>query len=280
MRRSVSVLLFLSLVFSLAFCSCNSNKAPADFTVKVKSVGGALFENACIRIYSDESLENLVWAADLDKNGNTSFTGTENTAYYAIIENIPDGYNLKDSYVIENSETEILLESSLLPESDLDKKNFKEGDIFCDFTVTDSTGVAYTLSDLLETKKAVILNFWFLNCDPCKMEFPYLEQAYTDFSSDIEVIAINPIDGNDEKISAFAKDNSLTFPMAKGDDKWATAFGINAYPTTVVIDRYGTVSMIHTGYLTSKEDFTNIFEYFTSDDYTQSVIRNLSDIEN
>lgn len=277
MRRSVSVLLFLSLVCSLAFCSCKSK--PADFTVSVKSAGGALFEDAGVRIYADEGFEDLVWAADLDENGSTSFTGTENTAYYAVLENIPVGYDLKESYIIENTTSEIILESSLLPESALSEKSFKLGDVFCDFTVTDCKGITYTLSELLETKKAVVLNFWFLNCDPCKMEFPFLNQAYADYSETIEVIAINPMDGNDEKISAFAEDNSITFPMAKGEDGWKNAFGLTAYPTTVVIDRYGTVAMMHTGYLTSKEDFTKIFDYFTADDYTQSVIKNLSDIE-
>ena len=67
--------------------------------------------------------------------------------------------------------------------------------------------------------------------------------------------------------------------MAKGDSSWESAFGVTAYPTTVVIDRYGTVAMMHTGYLTSKEDFAKVFDYFTADNYTQSVVRNLSDIE-
>lgn len=279
MRRSISVLLLASLVCSLLFCSCNQ-ASPADFTVSVRSAGGALFEDAGIRIFADEDLTDLVWAADLDENGNTSFTGTEGSTYFAVLENIPDGYTLRESYIIDNSETEILLESALLPESALGERTFKAGDVFCDFTVTDSKGITYTLSELLETKKAVVLNFWFLNCGPCKMEFPYLEEAYADCSSAIEVLAINPVDGDEAAISAFAEENSLTFPMAKGEIKWEKAFGISAYPTTVVIDRYGTVAMMHTGYLTSKEDFTKIFDYFTADDYTQSVIRNLSDIEN
>ena len=283
MKKSISFasrIFILLLISILTLCSCDiGKKAPADFTVTVKSAGGALFEDASIRIYSDEGLENLLWAADLDENGKTVFTGTENTVYYALLENIPDGYNVQNSYKIANTETEILLDCSLLPESELFEKTFKLGSVSCDFTVTDANGTTHTLSELLKTKKAVVLNFWFINCGPCKMEFPYLQEAYADYSDSIEVIAINPVDGDNDTISAFAESNSLTFPMVKGDAVWEKAFSLRAYPTTVVIDRYGTVAMVHGGYLTAKEDFTRIFDYFIAEDYTQSVIKNLDDIK-
>ncbi len=95
----------------------------------------------------------------------------------------------------------------------------------------------------------------------------------------IEVLALNPIDGTDDSISSFAEDNNLTFPMAASDISWEGCMELTAYPTTVVIDRYGMIAMIHKGYITETEVFSNVFEYFTSDEYVQTTVRNISDIE-
>ncbi len=279
--KVLSIVLLFSLVCSLIFCSCNSNQGtPAEFTVSVKSAGGAILEDVGIRIYDDEELESLVWAADLDENGETTFNGTNKKTYYAVLENVAEGYNVEESYVIDNTQTKISLESNLLSEDAILEKLFKAGSICCDFTVTDSKGITYTLSELLKTKKAVVLNFWFINCGPCKMEFPYLQEAYNAYSDNIEVLAINPVDGNDDSISAFAEENSLSFPMVSGDPVWENAFSLRAYPTTVVIDRFGTVAMVHKGYITETETFTTIFDFFSSDDYTQTVVNNIEDIKN
>ena len=111
------------------------------------------------------------------------------------------------------------------------------------------------------------------------MEFPYLQQAYTQYQDDIEVLAINPVDGTNDTIATFAQDNGLTFPMAVGETEWETCMKLSAYPTTVVIDRYGAIGMIHKGMVTDTETFTKVFEFFTSDDYEQTTIKNIDDIK-
>ena len=175
--------------------------------------------------------------------------------------------------------TIIALETVISDKFNINDISYKLGSIVDDFKVTAVDGVEYSVSELLKEKKAIVLNFWFLNCDPCKMEFPYLQDAYTEFSDDIEVLALNTVDGTNEKIKSFADEFNLTFPMAVGDTAWIDCLGLTAYPTTVVIDRYGMVSMIHKGSVTEDGVFEKVFEYYTSDDYKQTTIRNLSDIE-
>ena len=74
------------------------------------------------------------------------------------------------------------MKRNLVDDEDLTNRIYELGDVVHDFEVTATNGTTYKLSELLKEKKAVILNFWFLNCGPCKMEFPFLEQAYEDYA--------------------------------------------------------------------------------------------------
>ncbi len=157
--------------------------------------------------------------------------------------------------------------------------NYSLGDYMGDYTVTDVNGNSYTFSELLETKKAIVLNFWFINCGPCQMEFPYLQKAYNSYIDDIEIIAINPVDKKASSVEKYAKQNELTIPLAVGEEEWATAFGLKGFPTTVIIDRYGCIAFMHTGAVIEDGVFEKIFDYFTADNYKQTTIKNISDIE-
>lgn len=177
------------------------------------------------------------------------------------------------------ADTEKETEVQLLSEDELEGVTFKRGDVFADMSVTTPDGTTYKISELLKEKKAVVLNFWYINCGPCQMEFPYMQDAYETYKDDLEILAVNPYDGTDETVADFQKKFELTFPMAVIDEEWAQHLELQAYPTTVVIDRYGIVSFKHTGMITEVEEFNKLFEFFTADDYEQTVIRKISDIE-
>ena len=177
----------------------------------------------------------------------------------------------------EDKETESELQ--LVPEEELEGKTFKRGDVFADMTVTTPDGKVYKISEILKEKKAVVLNFWYINCGPCQMEFPYMQDAYETYQNDLEILAVNPYDGTDETVADFQKKFELTFPMAAVEEEWAQYMALEAYPTTVVIDRYGIVSFVHVGMITNVEEFNKLFAFFTAEDYEQTIIRNISDIE-
>lgn len=153
------------------------------------------------------------------------------------------------------------------------------GDTIRDFSVTAIDGTKYQISDILNEKKAVVLNFWFINCMPCRMEFPFMQKAYEEYSQDIEILAINPVDEKENKISDFSTELNLSIPMIKGDREWTNAMKISGFPTTVVIDQNGIISMFHTGSITEEGVFEKIFEHFTRDDYESGVINSISDIK-
>ena len=189
------------------------------------------------------------------------------------------GNNTNDGADTQHEDSEESGDKELLSEDELDGVTFKRGDVFADMSVTTPDGITYKISELLKEKKAVVINFWYLNCGPCKMEFPYMQEAYDKYKDDIEILAVNPYDGTDATVKEFQQQEGLTFPMAVCDAKWEQYMELAAYPTTVVIDRYGIVSFKHAGMITQTEEFNKLFEFFTAEDYEQTVIRNISDIE-
>lgn len=263
----------------LFFVGCGGESKIADFTVELKTEGLMPIEDVEIRVYKDSKLSDLVWASRTNDEGKISFSAEESKKYTAVVGDLPDGYECEKTYTVSQKNTEIVLKTVLIGGDKLGDTQVSLGSVIPDFSVMAVDGKTYKISDLLKEKKAVVLNFWFLNCQPCKMEFPFLEQAYQEYKEDIEVLAINPLDGTVSEISKFASENSLSFPMAVGDTDFVKSFNLNSYPTTVVIDRYGTVSMIHKGSITDKETFTKIFGYFVRDGYVQTTVRNISDIK-
>ena len=70
------------------------------------------------------------------------------------------------------------------------------GKPFQDFTVTTIDGEEFTLSKALETHEAVYVNLFATWCSPCRMEFPFMQQAYEEYSGRVAVIVIS-IEAND-----------------------------------------------------------------------------------
>ncbi len=275
---AVAMLLCISLIILSGCDNTKSDPIPGEYTVEVKTSGGMTLSQVDVSVYADDTMQDLVWKAKTDDAGKTSFKAPTSEGCVLVLSELAEGYVAKEIYPIVAGYNEIITETVIRPDTALGELDYKLGDVICDFTLTASDGNEYKISELLKEKKVVVLNFWFMNCGPCRMEFPYLQQAYEEYSDEIEVLALNPIDGTDETVSEFANELGLTFPMSACSPEWEKCMKLNAYPTTVVIDRYGTISMIHKGSITEKEIFTTIFDFYTSDDYVQTTVRNISEI--
>lgn len=185
---------------------------------------------------------------------------------------------VQSSYPLNKDNTEITVKfnSSVITDSEIPiSKKYVLGDIMYDFTVSpyDDPDTTIKLSELLKTKKMVMLNFWYTTCTWCIREFPHLEEAYREFKDDIEVVAINPVN-NATEIANFRQQYSgqfqLTFPIARDEAKISDHFIIPGWPTSVFIDRYGAVARIEAGGIVYTEVWTSLFEEFTADDYKQT----------
>ena len=283
-KKSVSLFLCVLMCF-LPSCSNSGESSVSessvvekiDYTVEIKTNGGMVLKDIGVFVYADTTQNDLVWAGTTDEKGTVSFTADESEDYIFILRDTPTDFAVDNSYLLNTPSVSVSLEPYIVEINDLDR-TYKLGNIMQDYTFKTADGNEYKISELLKSKKAVVLNFWFENCAPCKMEFPYMQSAYEDFKSDIEILALNPLDGTDESVGAFAKKLGLTFPMAAVDEGWQNAMNITSYPTTVVIDRYGMITLIHKGSITDKETFVKMFEYFTNDEYQQKLIKNIEDL--
>lgn len=251
---------------------------PESYTIAVMTEGGRALEDIGVYVYTDASQSDLVGAGETDDEGKLSFQATNAENCIIILKDVPSGYVLEDTYVVTGNDTQVVLKSKLLSMDEIADVTFELGDVFVDMSV-EADGKTYTISELLKEKKAVVLNFWYLNCGPCKIEFPFLQESYVANKDKIEVLALNPVDGTKETVDTFKDENKLTFPMAVCDAAWERTMQISAYPTTIVIDRYGTIAFMHRGSITETETFNQIFAYFAADDYKQVAVRNLKDLK-
>ena len=107
-----------------------SDVTKAPFSVEVVSEGGLKLKDVTVLIYSDASLTVMNGYAKTDENGVASFSlPADITTYQAVLTEVPEGYDLADSYPLSGSETKITLSSKLIPEGNLAGKKLKLGDI-------------------------------------------------------------------------------------------------------------------------------------------------------
>lgn len=286
-QRIGALCLVLCLCVSMAACrkqgttdptnGTTDTQAPVTYSLEVLTQGGLALSDITVFVYADNTLSDLIAVAKTDKDGKAEFSYAAGEGYVAVLSDVPQGYKTEDMYPITGLSTTITLTAELV-EGDLSTAVYKLGDVMQDFTFTAADGTEYKLSRLLQEKKAVVLNFWFLSCNPCKQEFPYLQEAYEAYKDVLEVLAINPVDADNGQIAAYARDLGLSFPMGSGDKAWEAAMKILAYPTTVIIDRFGSVAMIHTGTLPDAQKFKDIFAFFTAENYTQTAVENAEEL--
>ena len=237
-----------------------------DCTVKIVTEGGIILEGVGVGVYADKDQKEIIDFARTTADGTVAFKSTIPTGSFIFLSDVPDGYAAEDYYVVSEKDTVITLKASLSTEL----SPITLGGVMFDFTVTDQNGTEHTLSKLLESKKAVVLNLWYTTCGPCKMEFPYLQQAYNEYKDDIALLALSPMDSA-SAVAAFATENGLTLPMVACDPAWDGLIQGIAYPTTIVVDRFGTVALIHIGGIDNSKTFKNVFAHFVADDYQQAT---------
>ena len=114
------------------------------------------------------------------------------------------------------------------------------------FSLKDQYGKTHTLDDY--KGKVIFLNFWATWCPPCRAEMPDIQKLYERSPREGEnaVIVLGVAapklgsEKNEAGIKAFMDKNGYTYPvlMDKGG-RLFEAYGIQAIPTTYMIDRNG-----------------------------------------
>jgi peroxiredoxin/outer membrane lipoprotein-sorting protein len=119
-----------------------------------------------------------------------------------------------------------------------------------------ASGRTVGLKDLAKGKKAVLVNFWFINCGYCLMELPELVALHKELKDQgLELLTVNDEDALDD-VLGFLKRSGYAFPVAMdGDKSVAKAFRVESWgrPITFLLDSDGKVSHSQVGYDTTKK---------------------------
>jgi len=230
-------------------------------TVSVVSKGGHNLYNVKVHAYTDKAMTKLFTTASTNSKGVATLQLETGIEYTIALSNVPVGYHLSTSYSLTGKTTSIVLESSVVTGTAFPSKKLKVGNVMYDFTVPSTDGSNITLSEVIKTKELVVLNFWYVNCQFCVMEFPYMSSAYNRYEDRVEIIALNPFD-NMDSVKAFLVDNPLPFEVATCDSSIPNLFGIDAYPVSVVIDKYGVIRKIEEGAILQESGFVSLFEKY------------------
>lgn len=88
--------------------------------------------------------------------------------------------------------------------------------------------------------KVVVLNFWFVNCPPCRQEIPELNQLTREFANK-EVVFLGIALDDQSQLEQFIKSIPFDYQLIASGSSITSQYGIRAYPTHAVLGKDGKV---------------------------------------
>jgi thiol-disulfide isomerase/thioredoxin len=95
--------------------------------------------------------------------------------------------------------------------------------------------------------KPLIINFWGINCPPCREEFPEFVKFYEKYKrKGLEIITLN-VDSSLSEQRAFLQHQEMPWILGTDDSELFQKWNYRFIPTSIFVNPAGTVVDVHTG---------------------------------
>ena len=103
--------------------------------------------------------------------------------------------------------------------------------------------------------KIVLLDFGAVDCPPCRIEMPELEKFHKKYAGKgVVVLGLMEMNPKPGEVRKLFKKVGVTYPVAiDSGEKIGKRYGLEAHPTTVLIDRSGKVVKAESGFVRGDE---------------------------
>lgn len=220
---------FLTLLFTLGILMAGAQETGNTF----KKTGRKLDESTVVRDSSGALYPYAIWTALLSKGFILKALEPKNEASEMLLVKLPD------------SVWAARLDKMPPPR---ESPFFKTGQAFKYFKTTDINGEKIDLKDA--KGKVIVLNFWFINCPPCRREMPDLNNLVDSFANNANVLFISIALDAKNQLEGFLKTSPFKYKVVDNGRFLTERYGINSYPTHVIIDQEGKVAFHTNGLAT------------------------------
>ncbi|MCC8062166.1 MAG: TlpA family protein disulfide reductase [Rikenellaceae bacterium] len=123
----------------------------------------------------------------------------------------------------------------------------KEGAAAPDFTLPRIDGKEFTLSSLYGQGKYTVLDFWGTWCGWCMKGMPAMKEAYAKYKEGVEFVGIDCGDKEEAWKQTVGRQQLPWINVRADGDRTPVTFGIEAYPTKMILDPQGIILARFTG---------------------------------
>ena len=101
--------------------------------------------------------------------------------------------------------------------------------------------------------KVVLADFWASWCGPCRLSMPWLNQMHEKYAAHgLHVLGVN-LDEDAASAAKFLADYPATFEVVYDPQgQYASHYGLQTMPTSILFDRQGNKISHHNGFLSDK----------------------------
>jgi thiol-disulfide isomerase/thioredoxin len=125
----------------------------------------------------------------------------------------------------------------------------RSGKKFPNFRTRDINGAIINTKKL--RGKILVLNFWFINCGPCRQEMPELNKIQEKFAADNDVIFVAIALDDISDLENFLNKTVFKYRIVDNGYFLTKQYNITSFPTNIVVDKTGKISYSSIGYFTN-----------------------------